>query len=119
MGNHLPEWTSSNFSRNLDRALDIRFVVNHSSQKSNQLDPDQKYEWLGYIGTKGWGTIEIIPSSISFEVLHLHMIKMVEHCCVDVKTCVQNTKPEFCCDHSAWDIVLRADAIQWANVVIP
>ena len=49
-------------------AWDIRFVVKRSSQQSNQPDPDQKYKWLGYIGTKGWGTIEIIPSSISFAV---------------------------------------------------
>ena len=49
-------------------AWDIRFVVKCSSHQSNQLDPDQKYEWVGYIGTKGWGTIKIIPSSISFAV---------------------------------------------------
>ena len=35
-----------------------------------------------------------------------------------MKTCVQNTTPELCCDHSVYDIVLRADEIQWANVVI-
>ena len=44
---------------------------------------------------------------------------MIENCCVDVKTCVQNTKPELCCDHSARDIVLRAEAIQWANAGTP
>ena len=44
---------------------------------------------------------------------------MIKHSCVEVKTCVQNTKPELCCDHSAWDLVVRADAIQWANVLIP
>ena len=68
MENHLPELNSSNFTRNLDRAWDIRFVVKGFSHQSNQLDPDQKYEWLGCIGTKGWGTIEIIPSSINFAV---------------------------------------------------
>ena len=56
---------------------------------------------------------------LALQSLSLHMIKMIERYCVDVKTCVQNIKPELCCDHSAWDIVPRADAIQWANVVIP
>ena len=56
---------------------------------------------------------------LALQSLCLHMIKMIEHCCVEVKICVQNIKPKLCCDHSAWDIVLRADAIQWANVVIP
>ena len=56
---------------------------------------------------------------LALQSLRLHMIQMIEHCCVEVKTCVQNTKPELCCDDNAWDIVLRADAIQLANVVIP
>ena len=36
----------SNFTRNLDRAWGSKFGVNHSSHQSNQLDLDQKYEWL-------------------------------------------------------------------------
>ena len=47
------------------------------------------------------------------------MIWIIEHGCVEVKACGQNTKPELSCGHSAWDIVLRDDAIQRANVVIP
>ena len=31
-------------------------------------------------------------------------------CPEQVKTCVQNTRPELCCHHSAWNIVLHADA---------
>ena len=101
MGNHL--------------AWDIRFVVKRSSQQSNQPDPDQKYEWLGYIGTKGWGIIEIIPSSISFVVFApAHDLNDWTPLCWG-----ENQKARMCCDHSAWDIVLHADAIQCANVVIP
>ena len=31
---------------------------------------------------------------LALQSLRLHMIKMIEHCCVEVKTCVKNTKPE-------------------------
>ena len=49
----------------------------------------------------------------------LHMIQMIEHCCGEVKTCVQITKPELCCHHSAWDLVLRADATQTGKCCDP
>ena len=37
----------------------------------------------------------------------------------EVKTCVQNTKPELCCHYSAWDIVLHADATQTGKCCDP
>ena len=40
-------------------SLGSRFVIKCSSHQSNMLDPDQKYEWLGCIGTKGEGIIGI------------------------------------------------------------
>ena len=33
--------------------------------------------------------------------LHMHMIWIIEHNCVEVKACGQNTRLEFCCHHSA------------------
>ena len=49
---------------------------------------------------------------LALQYLHMHMIWMIEHCCVDVKTFVQNSKLELCCHHTAWDTVLHADATQ-------
>ena len=42
--------------------------------------------------------------------LHLHMIWIIEHCCIEVKACDQNTKLELCCHRSGWCIVLQAEA---------
>lgn len=39
------------------------FVVKHSSQCFNQVDPDQSQEWLGCIGLKGGGIIGITKTS--------------------------------------------------------
>ena len=87
MGNHL--------------AWDIRFVLKRSSRQSNQLDPDQKCEWLGYIRTKGWGTIEIIPSSINFAVFApAHNLNDWALFCWRENICPEHLA-RICCDHSA------------------
>ena len=49
---------------------------------------------------------------LALRSLDMHMIKMIEHCWGEVKTCVQNTKPDLCCHHSAWHTALHADATQ-------
>ena len=51
--------------------------------------------------------------------LHLHMIWIIEHCCVDVKAYGENTRLELCCHHSGWDNVLQADAAQMGKCCDP
>ena len=47
------------------------------------------------------------------------MIWIIEHCCVEVKAYDQNTRLEFCSHHSAWDIVVHADATQTGKCCDP
>ena len=49
---------------------------------------------------------------LAWKSLHMHMLWIIEHCCGEVKTCVQNTKPKLWCHHSASDTVLHPDATQ-------
>ena len=49
---------------------------------------------------------------LALSSLHLHMIWIIEHCCVEVKAYGQNTRLELWCPHSGWGIVLQADAAQ-------
>ena len=74
---------------------------------------------LGTLVQKDEVQSKLYHQVLALQSLRLHMILMIEHCCVEVETCVQNTKPELCCDHSACDITIRTDAIQWTHVVIP
>ena len=49
---------------------------------------------------------------LALSYLHLHMVWIVEHGCVEVKACGQNTSQNWCCHHNGWGIVLQADADQ-------
>ena len=50
---------------------------------------------------------------LALSSLHPHMMWIIEHCCVEMKACRQNVRPELCCHHNEWDIVLHhADATQ-------
>ena len=82
--------------------------------------------WLSFLNDKVKITIRkagqsskstILISHITWQVvtisyLHLHMIWMIEHCCVEVKACGENTRLELCSHHCGWDIVVQADAAQ-------
>ena len=48
-------------------------------------------------------------TSMGFIILYLHMIWIIEHCCIEMKTSVQNTKLDLCFHHIGWYIVLQAD----------
>ena len=49
---------------------------------------------------------------LALSSLHLHMIWMIEHCCVEVKAYGQTARLELWCHHSGWGIGLQADAAQ-------
>ena len=110
----------SNFTGNLDRAWGSKFGVNHSSHQSNQLDLDQKYEWLNALVQRE-GCNRNHHQVLDLLSLHLHMISviMLGMCAEHVKTCVQNNRPELCCHHSPWDIVLHTDVTQMGNCCHP
>ena len=57
-------------------------------------------------------TSHITWQGLALSSLHLHMIWIIEHCCIEVKACDQNTRLELCCHRSGWGIVLLADAAQ-------
>ena len=56
---------------------------------------------------------------LALSSLHLHMIWLIEHCCIEVKACDQNTRLELCCHRSGWGIVLQADAAQMGKCCDP
>ena len=82
--------------------------------------------WLSFLSDNVKITIrKAVPSSksttmisyITWQVLalsslHLHMVWIIEHSCVEVKACGENTRLELCCHHSGWGIVLQAYAAQ-------
>ena len=94
-----------------ERAWGSRFVVKCSSHQSNLLYPDQKYEWLGCIGTKGGGIIGITIKYWLYSLCTCTRFKWWNTVVVRSKH-AQNSKPELCCDDSAWGIVLHTDATQ-------
>ena len=47
------------------------------------------------------------------------MIWIIEHCCIGVKACDQNTMLGLCCRHSGWVIVLQSDAAQMGKCCDP
>ena len=57
-------------------------------------------------------TSHITWQGLALSYLHLHMIWTIEHCCIEVKACDQNTRLELCCHHSGWGIFLQAEAAQ-------
>ena len=58
-------------------------------------------------------------TSIGLSSLHLHIIWIIEHCCVEGKACSENTRLELCCHHSGWDIILQADAVRMGKCCDP
>ena len=62
-------------------------------------------------------TWQVLVLALSY--LHLHMIWIIEHCCVEVKACDQNSSKNWCCHHNGWSIVLQADADQMAKCCDP
>ena len=65
-----------------------------------------------------------LTSHITWQVLallslHLHMIWIIEHRCVEVKACGANIRLELYYHHSRWDIILQADAAQMGKCCNP
>ena len=117
-GDESSTWkNTSNFTFNLDRAWGSKFGVKRSSHQPSQLDLDQKYEWLGCIGKRGGCIIGITLKYLIYSVCTCTWFKWLcwgETCVQDRwrHVCRTRTRPELCCDHSPWGIVLHADATQ-------
>ena len=62
-------------------------------------------------------TSHIIWQVLPLSSVHLPMIWIIEHCCVEVKARSQNIRLELCCHYSGWGIVLGLMQLKWANVV--
>ena len=58
-------------------------------------------------------------TSIGFIIFAPAYDLIIEHCCVELKACGDDTRLELCCHHSGWDIVLQAYAAQMGKCCDP
>ena len=64
-------------------------------------------------------TNHITWQGLALSSLHLHMIWVIVHCCVEVKASDQKTRLELWCYHSGWGIVLQGDAAEMGKCCDP